>query len=168
MTNTSQEDIKKEFIETWVERAARESEVVDEGDKFMCIWIAFNAWLKDEYSETDSDKTLIERVKQNITLWRLFEELKNNDGYKQLLTELSRYRILDMRDPQNESKIKQYNGSFESLIAVLYQIRCNLFHGRKNIEEKKEYKLVALARKILYKLFNEYAIRYLNIRQGNL
>mgnify|MGYP001565911164 CR=1 FL=1 len=167
MNGNSQEDVKKEFIETWIERAARENEAVDEGDKFMCIWVAFNAWLKGEYSETASDSSLIESVKQNQILQNLFEELKNNEEYDRLLTNLTSYRIRDMRDPENESKMVRYDDSFETLISTLYRIRCNLFHGRKNIKDTNEYKLVTLARKILYELFKNYVVRHLNIGHRN-
>lgn len=168
MNDNSQEDIKKKFIKTWIERSARKNRRVDEGDRFMCTWVAFNAWLKSEYSETALDLSLINSVKQNSNLKNIFEELKNDNEYKKLLSKLIIYRIRDARYPTDVSKIKIYTGSFESLIDALYRIRCNLFHGRKNIKKSTEYKLVALARKILYELFRKYAVRYLNIGHRNL
>jgi hypothetical protein len=72
----------------------------------------------------------------------------------QNLLKLKDYTVVDMREPGNESKKKKYDDSFESLIRTIYQIRCNLFHGRKDIEEnKKDFGLVCLAYDILLPLF---------------
>ena len=57
----------------------------------------------------------------------------------------------------NDEKNKKYDGTFESLIRTIYQIRCNLFHGRKDInDDEKDIKLVYLAYDILLPLFKKY------------
>jgi len=66
-----------------------------------------------------------------------------------------------MRDIDDGNRIRRYDGIFESLIEVIYQIRCNLFHGRKDTrEDEKDFKLICLSYNILLPLFKEYLGRY--------
>lgn len=153
-----------EFIDTWLKRAKREKEYIDDGDRFVSLWIAFNAWLKSEYSENKPDKELIKEVKKNSELKSLFIKLKNEKSFSEALGRISNRRVYDARCPKNRDKIKEYNGSFESLIDVLYQIRCNLFHGRKNINKLEEFILVGEAKNILLPLFSEYWEKFINTR----
>jgi hypothetical protein len=82
---------------------------------------------------------------------------ENNSEFKEKLEELSRYRVISMRYPNSISKAKDYDGTFDSFIDVIYQIRCNLFHGRKNVDENKtDYDLVTLAFDLLFPLFKKY------------
>lgn len=55
----------------------------------------------------------------------------------------------------------RYDGSFETLVDVIYNVRNNLFHGRKNIQDnKKDFELVVLSYRILRRLFTEYLKKY--------
>lgn len=61
-----------------------------------------------------------------------------------------------MKDPSDETKYKKYQGDFKSFIDVIYQIRCNLFHGRKDIsEDKRDIYLVGLALNLLLPFFKK-------------
>ena len=40
------------FMREWLKRAERENESVDDADRFISLWIAFNGWLKKEYGES--------------------------------------------------------------------------------------------------------------------
>ena len=42
------------FADKWLERAERRKVFVDDGDRFISLWIAFNGWMKGKYGE---DKT---------------------------------------------------------------------------------------------------------------
>ncbi len=147
------------FIREWLKRAERgENEPVDDADRFISLWIAFNGWLKKEYGETTSDRKMIERAKGNKTLKEIFGELSDSDrGFKANLSQLMRYIVIDMRNPSDEQREKRCAGDFESFLETIYQIRCNLFHGRKNFEEdQKDKELVILALKLLRPLFKKH------------
>lgn len=144
------------FIREWLKRAERgENEPVDDADRFISLWIAFNGWLKKKYGENTSDREMVERAKGNKTLKEIFRELSTSDrDFKRNLSQLMRYRVIDMRDPSNEQREKRCTGDYESFLDTIYQIRCNLFHGRKSFEEnKRDRKLVTLALKLLRPLF---------------
>ena len=150
------------FTKEWLKRASDSTRKIDKGDLFLCLWIAFNGWMKSQYNEQATDSCLIEKVKTNPDLKSIFSELEKSTLHN-VLGELKGFTVLNMRYPSNSSEEKVYDGTFESLIDVLYKIRCNLFHGRKNIEEdENDKKLVYLAYDILFPLFDLY-----NSRHGN-
>jgi len=147
------------FIREWLKRAERgENEPVDDADRFISLWIAFNGWLKKKYGEKTNDRKMVESAKGNKTLKEIFRELSDGDtNFKTNLNQLMRYIVIDMRDPSDEQREKRCTGGFESFLDTIYQIRCNLFHGRKNFEEdKKDRELVTLALKLLRPLFKRF------------
>lgn len=146
------------FIREWLKRAERENELVDDADRFISLWIAFNAWLKKDYGEKTNDRKMVEKAKGNNALKETFRKLSASDGaFKTNLSKLMGYVVIDMRDPKNEKREKSCAGDYESFLDTIYQIRCNLFHGRKNFEEnKRDQELVTLALKLLHPLFKEF------------
>lgn len=146
------------FIREWFKRAERAKVCIDDADKFISLWIAFNAWLKKEYRECKHDFEMIEKAKGNNGLKETFRELPNGDkDFQKNLRKLMKYVVPDTRDPENEQKLKKCTGDYESFLDTVYQIRCNLFHGTKNIEEnKRDKELVTLALKLLHPLFKKH------------
>ncbi len=141
------------FTKEWYKRATDERDL-DTPDRFLNLWISFNGWMKNKYGESLQDKQLLQKVKREESLKQAFEVKK--DSLDDLLSDLKRFSVLDMRDETNKERIKNFDDSFESLIEVLYQIRCNLFHGRKCVDEdENDKRLVELAYKILQPIFHE-------------
>jgi len=149
------------FTERWLERAERGQEYIDDGDRFISLWIAFNGWMKGKFGEAIQDKTLINRAKRAKDIRQAFDDLKRDDcGFAECLKELSEYTVADMRHLDVQSGMQRYDGTFDSLIEVIYLVRCNLFHGRKEInEDKKDFELVRLSYQILLPLFKACLIR---------
>lgn len=146
------------FIREWFKRAERENESVDDADRFISLWIAYNGWLKKEYGEKTNDSKMIEKSKENATLQEIFRGLyASNKDFMTNLARLMEYKVIDMRDPSDEQREKTCTGDFGSFLDTIYQIRCNLFHGRKNFEEnEKDKELVTLALKLLRPLFKSF------------
>jgi len=146
------------FTERWLQRAERGRVFVDDGDRFISLWIAFNGWMKRIFGEAVRDSTLLARLKDSEEARIVFEDLKRNKtSFNESLRQLSQYTVADMKYLEDPNKVKKYDGSFESLINVLYQVRCNLFHGRKDINaNKKDIELVSLAYRILLPLLKTY------------
>jgi hypothetical protein len=150
------------FTRKWLERAERGNVAIDDGDRFISLWIAFNGWMKLKFSEDITDRALINNVILHKDFIKAFNQFKRKDKtFHDNLKEFKAYRVVDMRDIDNKKKIKKYNGTFKSLIETIYQIRCNLFHGRKDISaDDTDYKLVCLAYKILLPYFKYYYQNY--------
>jgi hypothetical protein len=146
------------FTEKWLQRAERTQRALDDGDRFISLWIAFNGWMKGEFGEKQNDNDLIKEVKKNQPFKDTFIKLRNDSmEFRQNLDKLSDYSVLDMRCMDDPSKYKRYDGSFQSLLEVIYQVRCNLFHGRKDVDDdRKDFELVSLSYNILLPLFKEY------------
>lgn len=145
------------FVKKWLERSEKVDRSVDKGDNFIDLWISFNGWMKSKFGEKKRDGDLIDSVCQLDEFIDIFNQIKNERPFSDDLLKLKGYTVKDMREPDNESRRREYDDSFESLIRTIYQIRCNLFHGRKNFEEdKNDFELVCLAYNILLPLFKKY------------
>ena len=150
------------FSEKWLARAERgERACVDDGDRFISLWIAFNGWMRGKYGETHSDRFLLEKVKNSDDLSNVFLAMKDTDIRDSLL-QLREYTVMNMRYPEDPSKVLLYDGAFAALVEVLYSVRCNLFHGRKNIsDDNEDIRLVSLAYRILLPLFKRYLTQHI-------
>jgi len=149
------------FTDKWLKRAEREKASIDDVDRFISLWIAFNGWMKGKYGENTRECYMIKKVKELRDMESVFTDLKeHNSCFAKDLNKLEQYTVANMRHINDESKNKRYDGTFESLIETIYQIRCNLFHGRKDAEDKKDTELARLSYRILIPLFKEYLKTY--------
>jgi hypothetical protein len=145
------------FTREWLKRAERVNEPVDDADRFISLWIAFNSWLKENYGERVYDKGLIEKAKTNQNLKDIFQQLSIIDcNFQTNLNQLQKYHVVDMRNSSTKQNKPSCKGDYEIFLDKIYLIRCNLFHGRKNVDEdKKDRELVDLALKLLHPLFKK-------------
>ena len=97
-----------------------------------------------------------ELLKSESAEWRFAATREIFPGDEKIL---SQENIVDMKDIDNPRKEKTYDGTYETLFDVLYQIRCNLFHGSKETANK-DFKLICLAYKILLSLFGKYLRKF--------
>ncbi|MBA7504855.1 hypothetical protein ES706_03513 [subsurface metagenome] len=165
-------DDEKMFIKTWLYRAS-ERKWIDKADRFISLWISFNAWLKSKYGHLESrhggkicEYELVEKAGHNKKLKSIFNGIKKEERYRKKLSRIELFAIKNMRDPQDKSKYKRVEPGekeFSSLMDAIYQIRCNLFHGRKNVSEKEgeDWELVCLAHDLLSPIFNSYVKRHI-------
>ena len=146
------------FTERWLERAERGRRIIDDGDRFISLWIAFNGWMSSKFGEDTKDGNKIQSVKKMQDFKEVFNHLREgNLAFKECLDKLEGISVVNMQFRNNREQVYRYDGTFESLIDVIYRVRCNLFHGRKNIDEdKKDIELVSLAYRILLPLFRTY------------
>ena len=156
--------IWEEFTKEWLERAERkEDECVDDGDRFISLWIAFNGWMKGRFDENGNDKMLLDETKKLAEFNDSFNHLKQDDFlFKKNLEKLATYTVVNMKKQKDKDEYDEYryDGTLESLIDVLYQVRCNLFHGRKEINaNSKDFELVSLSLSILLPLFKTHLSR---------
>jgi len=149
---------------TWFDRALRDDKShIDDGDRFISLWICFNSIMRAEFGENIPDHQLIENAKQFDAFKLSFNSVFTTEKFKENFEKLKTFEIMDMRDPHNDLKIKLIsNDSWEDLVEILYHIRCNLFHGRKNIRDfGDDYTIVKVAYGVLLPLVEEYLSSYL-------
>lgn len=150
------------FTKEWLKRSRRRGKGIDDVDRFICLWIAFNGWMRGKYGENLNDAAQKSRVKQNQDLEQTFDMLNNiSPSFSELLNKLRQYTVANMLNPDNRNLMRRYDGSLTTLIDVIYLVRCNLFHGRKNIQDNmKDFELVVLSYRIMQRLFVEYLKSY--------
>jgi len=133
---------------------------IDVADRFINLWICFNSILRKHYGEDKSDGAMIRLAKADfaqaggiIHLKEYYDTMLDNE-FRNNLEELR--RLLPITNMKNGRQLDLTNSS---LVEIVYQIRCNLFHGRKNPEDKdnRDFQLVRLAFLLLAPIVIEYA-----------
>ena len=115
---------------------------------FMLCWMIFDAYLT-EISQSGSDHGKLKYFYQNKTDFknRLLAEWGSLSGYATKLKELS--PIPDMRPNSNSEVRLDDTNDLEQTFNFVYQIRCNLFHGAKDMKNNQHEELVRRGGKFL-------------------
>jgi hypothetical protein len=163
------------LIKNWYDRSGLELESnYSPFDKFICLWISFNCFFVSEFyrdiSKTKKDPTEKKYLDYFVKAQKysdIYNKLLKNPMFKgkvsnlkQLLNTITHFkgRIADMRPGHlkfDDAKPLDNEDNFEQVIKVIYQIRCNLFHGNKSPEHDGDVRLVDAAYEILHALLNE-------------
>jgi hypothetical protein len=103
---------------------------------------------------------LIDTLKQRNDLTQEHSRLMKNDSeFRKDLNRLAVFRVYDMRYPMRTDKTKNITNTenFGEVLEVIYQVRCNLFHGKKSMDDPHDKELVELSYRILTNLFKPIA-----------
>lgn len=146
------------IMNDWIEKGDTSS---SHFDQFICYWIAFNCYYANK-TEHDSDRKAIHRLKSSTDVIYLFEELsKRNESVLEKLREISPVR--DDREGSGKSPCHIKDLSFSEVIDLLYQVRCNLFHGIKNLGTERDNKVVSACAPVLGVLVKEFRNKFPNL-----
>lgn len=121
----------------WYERGKQE---IDPFDKFIDMWISYNAIYGDMHAKYEIDRAAncagniyarnVQKCKEILSTGdaqyfakRKIVDCKNSE----YTTEEFRVKI----ECYNSTNYKSCKDAFESLIKCIYKVRCNLFHGDK-------------------------------------
>jgi len=126
--------------------------------RFISVWIAFNAWMKGRFGTKLTDKTLITSIKNDDFVNQTFDHLKQSSlSFAEALGSFSDCEIMNSKT----SAIYKYDGTFGSLMETLYTLRNNTFHGADMSWGKNsaQHDLAAeIIHKLLERLMNPKAI----------
>ena len=134
------------LINAWRDRA---SDVDDDFLRFFILYMCLDAWMVS-VSQLDRDDKKCEWVKQggNALLdgWAQY-----NAGLEDSLAELKELCLIEDLRPENPSKPKSLNNAdnFAEVFDVVYQVRCNLFHGGKSPDDERDVAFVRASVPIL-------------------
>lgn len=148
-------DIVKRTIFRWYSRS-KGQEITSPPhafDNFISLWIAFNCWGYYETSE-DTDRKMINSLKTNIKLKEEFEKSKKERYFLEKLLKMKGIGIPTHRPRPTEVRFDDEN-SFGDILEVIYTIRCNLFHGRKDPINQDDLNYVSWACFILDRIFSK-------------
>jgi hypothetical protein len=135
-----------ELIARWFRRS---KEMDNPFDKFIALWISFNSFYACEHLDDSEARQLqiLEDTYKNIfksvvdANEKFFADFKNYIDTKPVNSGF----IQDLRYSVNKEKNKKryYNlTSFCEYLGCIYQVRCNLFHGGKNLEDGQDQNIV--------------------------
>lgn len=145
----------EELIVDWFKRSQKQrARRFTIFDQFISLWFAFNS-LGTYLSKKDKDSEMLRWIKAHTDLPAIHKTLiKNDPQFLQRIKRLADYTVLDMRPGhKGESKSISDLNSLDELLDVIYQIRCNLFHGQKSRIDPRDRELVEVAFYILSKMF---------------
>src|SRR5208283_747131 len=139
----------REVAKSWVHKAKEEK---DPFDKFVYLWFAFNA-LYGQYleKEDDKEKYLICTCSKDYLKQvprRNLQSILNKDYVRffenRIIRDCRRKSGKDTRE--NVSSLKNTSNTLSyrvtSLLLILYQVRCNLFHGDKMYERDSDQEVI--------------------------
>ena len=121
----------------WYERGKQET---DPFDKFIDMWISYNAIYGDTHGKHEIDRVancvgnIYSRNAQKCNILLSTEDAQYFGKRKIVDCKNSEYTTEDSRakiEYYNPSNYKSCAEAFENLIKCIYKVRCNLFHGDK-------------------------------------
>lgn len=140
---------QRELIRRWFEKSKRQRNAFD---RFISLWISFNAFYAAEHLR-ESERQQLNNINNDYK--NFFVELtRSNPKYFQDFKTYIETKtknagfIQDLRFPIGQEKHKRRYANLGSLCEYLdcvYQVRCNLFHGGKNLEDGQDQEIVSRA-----------------------
>lgn len=152
---------------SWLKKAENEHDVFD---KFVSLWFVLNALYNEFFSSS-------ERYAIKEFIDHKYNQRVNNTKIKQLLSDTNvtffKHRIIrDIRGNLNNSgsyredtkeNARILSGSdypvnrrLKELLMILYQVRCNLFHGDKMYNRESDMTVISSAANVLMIVLKEY------------
>lgn len=129
-------------MEAWVKKGDVE---IDNFSRFICYWIAFNCWLYTNTNEV-RDRKALEKLYQNHNLYKNFRKIVKENRF--LLEKLLDVCPVENSRNYRKKTIKNLE-EFREVVDVLYQVRCNLFHGSKLDIDKRDCDVIKVSMPVL-------------------
>lgn len=136
------------IVSTWIQ--ASEGSLPSEPDlffKFVAAWVAFNATYVYMYGSQIGDRA---------GALRFADESGNQQKHSECMREASYYSVVKVLAQGGVLNLKNNRrvgigdpGNFHQVMAVLYAVRCNLFHGAKAPCDPRDQQVVEAAHRIL-------------------
>ncbi|MBI2654469.1 hypothetical protein HYX02_06715 [Candidatus Woesearchaeota archaeon] len=153
-------EIRRNLIKTWISKSKKGYETRDGiGGDFQFAEILINCWISFEaYSCLKYPR---EYVGQRINDFCQDHKQKYKNEFDELpddlrsnVKNLSYYQIVDMRPNHELDAPKQINDikNLSNVMGVVYQIRNNLFHGGKDVQDMKDKNVIEHSAIFLYRL----------------
>ncbi len=143
--------ITKDRISWWAIKARNEPDFYV---RFILYWFCFNAWIT-YLSQVDSDSKAIQWFLDNDNdLMKVRDNFWKSSATQATLNELKNQSpVWDNRPGHENNSDKNLNDidNVREVVWFIYQIRCNLFHGTKNPNDRRDSQLVENSEKIIGK-----------------
>jgi hypothetical protein len=149
----------REAAQAWFAKAEKER---DDYDRFVALWIAFNA-LYSEFLETSERQAIGKFICRTVsgpddgTIKHIVERTDAQFFRDRIIRDVRR----GARDTMEHATIlgaryRTPRHRLKALLMILYQVRCNLFHGDKTYGRDSDNEVVANAAKALMQVLRAY------------
>lgn len=139
-------------------------------NKFLLVWMSFNSFYYDYYPKTHEKNGKQIKTSEIDKVVRfskesssLFNRLVGKEEFKNVIAEFSatgrnriRQSVVVEGDDTKEVYFGGQNNKCINFLKVLYQIRCNLIHGGKDLKSEENRKLVSWAYKYMGIFWREF------------
>lgn len=124
-------------------------------DRFIYYWIAFNAFYSYKTGES-RDRMAVTIIGADGYLINLYQAMLQKDN-----SPLDRLRNLQPAVlNRNEIRLEITNGNLDEVLNVLYEVRCNLFHGDKGESIERDQQVIEASTPMLEALVKEFAATF--------
>jgi hypothetical protein len=121
--------------------------------KFRTLYSSFNAWLNLETSKLNELDKVLWFCNNNKAKEYFENELKKNDRFSKMIKELLHINVLDGREKSRDPILLKDINDFCTIMKIVYRVRSNLVHGRKNPKYKWDKKLIEICYVVLTTTF---------------
>jgi hypothetical protein len=140
----------RELNQRWMQKA---DESVDSFDAYIFYWIAFNIFYSRRTDEM-RDSVAVEMLGKDEELNGRFETfVRINRASFNLLKELHP----PVQDTRHGSVVVVENDTLTEVLGVLYQVRCNLFHGDKGDSVKRDREVIESTLPMLREIVRDFS-----------
>jgi hypothetical protein len=119
-------------------------------NRFVALWIAFNALYALHFDEFEHDSQQVRAFGRWSEAMAVHRQSLRGSEYSQAIEDLSARGVFNYRRKQNETLVDR--NDLERVMVLVYQVRCNLFHGRKYPADLRDQTLIRAAHTIIRKL----------------
>lgn len=150
VTNVLQRTVKGgrivcDIAREWLKKAKGFS---DDYDRFISAFIALNFLYGGRSGVSGRDK-MVECLEEIC-------EIHHIDPFETDPYEYYKQPIIDMRPDKHRKVPITIKGNPHSLFESIYQVRCNLFHGNKSLNDERDKRLVAQGAEVIIGILNQH------------
>jgi hypothetical protein len=134
----------KRIAKGWLKRGDEEK---DDFSKFIYYWISFNCFYSS-WTRKEKDTPALQALEKDQTITSTYKNLMKGSNVKLVENLRAICPIYSVTYPNRSKSIGNIH-NFGQVIWVLYQIRCNLFHGDKGEDIRRDLTVIRNALPVL-------------------
>lgn len=149
-----------EAASAWYKKAELEKDVFD---RFVYLWFAFNV-LYNEYLDMSESNAIQTYVEQNFRDIRNVDDILDSPEANYFKNRIVRNCKVSYRQDTSELAFILKNPDrpkllrLKKLIMIIYQVRCNLFHGNKMFSSESDQEVVKNAANALQQVMKSWVM----------